>query len=136
MANKNSNDTKTPSSTSPGTSAKKPESSLIKNIENRQEFEDLLKSLSNKYIIVEFYAKWCGPCKMLVQKFQELAENYQDKLEVLKVDVDDLEELAIEYDVTTMPSFMIMKNGKKLEQYVGSKPEQFEGMVEKYLAKP
>ncbi|KAM7347482.1 thioredoxin-2-like [Cochliomyia hominivorax] len=112
-----------------------PPSSLIKTIENRQEFENLLQTLKDKFIIVEFFAKWCGACKILAMKFQELAENYQEKLQVFKIDIDDLEELAIEYDVTVMPSFMIMKNGLKLEQYEGSKPEQFDNMVKKYLAK-
>ncbi|XP_065363569.1 uncharacterized protein LOC135956895 [Calliphora vicina] len=109
--------------------------SLIKTVISRQHFEELLKSFKDKYIIVEFYAVWCGACKMLALQFQNFAEKYQDKLEVLKIDVDDLEELAIEYEVNQMPSYMIMKNGQKLEQYFGSKPEQLEAMVEKYLAK-
>ncbi|XP_037809479.1 thioredoxin-2-like [Lucilia sericata] len=122
------------SSQNPNTSAKE-ENSLIKCVVSREHFEELLKSIKDKFIIVEFYAEWCGPCKILAVKFQELAEKYQNKLEVLKINIEDLEELAIEYEVNQMPSYMIMRNGMKLEQFFGSKPEQLNAMVEKYLEK-
>lgn len=113
--------------------SKKDDKSLIKAVNSRDEFFEILNSIKDKYVIVEFFAVWCGPCKMLALKFQDVAEKYQDKVEILKVDVDDLEDLAVEYKVKNMPSFMIMRNGEKLEQYFGSKPEQFQGMVKKYL---
>ncbi|KAI8128238.1 Squamous cell carcinoma antigen recognized by T-cells 3 [Lucilia cuprina] len=124
-----------PAAQIPGPPKTKGENSLIKCVVSREHFEELLKSIKDKFIIVEFYAEWCGPCKILAVKFQELAEKYPDKLEVLKINIEDLEELAIEYEVNQMPSYMIMRNGAKLEQYFGSKPEQLDAMVEKYLEK-
>ena len=107
---------------------------LIITINNKDEFERYIKSTENKYILVYFYATWCAPCKKLSEKFKELAEKYQDKLIVLKLNIDDLEEIAVEYDVTVMPSFTVVKEGKKLEHYFGNKLEQVDKLAEKYLA--
>ncbi|TMW47991.1 hypothetical protein DOY81_006930 [Sarcophaga bullata] len=107
--------------------------SLIIPIQNKAEFEQYVKSTENKYILVYFFATWCAPCKQLNVVFNELAEKYQDRLIVLKLNIDDLEEIAIEYDVTVMPSFTIVKEGKKLEHFFGNKLEQVDKLAEKYL---
>ena len=108
--------------------------SLIITINNKAEFEQYVKSTEDKYILVYFFATWCAPCKKLSEKFNELAEKYRDKLIVLKLNIDDLEEIAVEYDVTVMPSFTIVKEGKKLEHFFGNKLEQVDKLAEKYLA--
>lgn len=107
--------------------------SLIIPINTKDEFENYIKSTVDKYVLVYFFAIWCGPCKKLSMEFKELAEKYRDKIIVLKINIDDMEELAIEYDVTVMPSFTIVKNGEKLEHFFGSKTDQIDKMADKYL---
>uniref|UniRef100_A0A1A9ZLU9 Thioredoxin domain-containing protein n=1 Tax=Glossina pallidipes TaxID=7398 RepID=A0A1A9ZLU9_GLOPL len=105
-------------------------------IGDKEDFENILTAAGDKYIMVEFFATWCGPCRMLGCKIDELASLYQDKAIMVKIDVDDFEDLAAEYNITSMPAFMIIKNKQKLEHYCGSKVEQLEEFIEKHLGKP
>uniref|UniRef100_A0A1B0B8J9 Thioredoxin domain-containing protein n=1 Tax=Glossina palpalis gambiensis TaxID=67801 RepID=A0A1B0B8J9_9MUSC len=100
-------------------------------IGDKEDFENILTAAGDKYIMVEFFATWCGPCRMLACKIDELASLYQDKAVMVKIDVDDFEELAAEYNITSMPAFMIIKNKQKVEHYCGSKVEQLEEFIEK-----
>lgn len=104
-------------------------------IESKEHFEKILKEAGDKYVLVEFFAMWCSPCKQIGLKLEEWAEQYRDKVVIVKIDVDTLEELAIEHDVTNMPAFMIMRNNAKVEQFAGSKVEYLESVLEKYLGK-
>lgn len=108
----------------------------VHTIGDKEDFENILTAAGDKYIMVEFFATWCGPCRMLGCKIDELASLYQDKAIVVKIDVDDFEDLAAEYNITSMPAFMIIKNKQKVEHYCGSKVEQLEEFIEKHLGKP
>uniref|UniRef100_A0A1A9VRG7 Thioredoxin domain-containing protein n=1 Tax=Glossina austeni TaxID=7395 RepID=A0A1A9VRG7_GLOAU len=105
-------------------------------IGDKEDFENILTAAGDKYIMVEFFATWCGPCRMLGCKIDELASLYQDRAIMVKIDVDDFEDLAAEYNITSMPAFMIIKNKQKVEHYCGSKVEQLEEFIEKYFGKP
>ena len=75
-----------------------------------QNFEqEVLKS--DKPVLVDFYADWCGPCKMMAPVVEELAELYQGKAKVGKLNVDDNEEIAMKYGVMSIPTLLIIKNG-------------------------
>ena len=81
-------------------------------------------------VLVDFWASWCGPCRMLGPVIAELAEEYEGKVKVGKVNVDDEEELAMEYNVQSIPTVLLFKGGKVVEQSLGFKPKAaFEAML-------
>ena len=78
---------------------------------------DVLKS--DKIALVDFYADWCGPCKMLAPFVEEIAEEYEGKVKVCKVNVDNVETLAYKYNVRSIPTLMYFKEGKLKDVSVG-----------------
>lgn len=85
-------------------------------------------------VLVDFFAQWCGPCKMVGPVLEELSEEMQGKVKFIKVDVDQNDELAEVYGITNIPSMLILKDGKKQEMSVGFKPKQIiKESLEQYL---
>jgi thioredoxin 1 len=85
-------------------------------------------------VLVDFWASWCGPCKMVAPVMDALAEEYQGKLKVGKVNVDEESELAAQHAVVSIPTVMIYKDGKIAEKKVGAYPQDdYEDMIEKYI---
>jgi len=74
-------------------------------------------------VLVDFYADWCGPCKMLAPVLEELAGEVSD-VKIAKVNVDEARELAIEYRVSTIPNVTFLKDGEVVHQDVGFKPKE------------
>ena len=84
---------------------------------NNQNFEkEVLKS--DKPVLVDFYADWCGPCKMLSPVVEEIA-NKNDNIKVVKLNVDEAQDIAIEYGVMSIPTLVIIKNGVETNRSVG-----------------
>lgn len=71
-------------------------------------------------VMVDFYAVWCGPCKITEPIIEELSEELKDKVVFYKVDVDEDNDLAAQYNVFSIPTFIIFKNGKPVGQLVGA----------------
>ena len=89
---------------------------------------ELLKS--ELPVILDFWASWCGPCKMLSPIISQIAEKYEGKVKVGKVNVDDEPELANAFRVSSIPMVVVMKNGKVVNSSVGYRPlEQIEAML-------
>ena len=86
-------------------------------ITNENYEEEVLKS--EKPVIIDFYADWCGPCRMMGPILEEVAEKLGDNAKVGKVNVDDNKELAMEYGVMSIPTIVIIKNGKVEKTFVG-----------------
>lgn len=75
-------------------------------------------------VLVDFWAEWCGPCKMLSPIVDEVANELAGKLKVVKVNVDDAQELAMKYSVMSIPTLLVFKNGEVAGQMVGAMPKQ------------
>lgn len=85
-------------------------------------------------VLVDFFAEWCGPCKMVGPVLEELSQEMQGKVKFVKVDVDRNDELSELYGITNIPSMLILKDGKKEEMIVGFKPKQIlKESLEQYL---
>ena len=90
-------------------------------IKGAQFDEEVLKS--DKPVFVDFYATWCGPCKMMSPILEQLSEEKQD-VKFAKIDVDDAERLAILYGISSIPCMILFKNGEEADRVVGAVPKQ------------
>lgn len=81
--------------------------------------------------MVDFHAVWCGPCKAIAPFVSELSEKYTD-VTFVKVDVDELPDVAQEADVTAMPTFAFYKGGEKIAEMVGAKKDRLEELVQQH----
>lgn len=84
---------------------------------NKEELNEILKN--NALVLVDFYATWCMPCKMLSPVIEEIAKEYEGKVVVCKVDIDENEELANEYNIMSVPTVIIFKNNENVEEIIG-----------------
>ena len=75
---------------------------------------------SDKPVIVDFWAEWCGPCRRLGPVIEELANEFSDKVKVCKLNVDEARETAIRYNVMSIPTVIVFKNGEVVAQEVGA----------------
>ena len=75
-------------------------------------------------VLVDFWAEWCGPCKMIAPVLDELATEYQGKVKIGKVNVDDYQKLAAQYGIRSIPTLLVLKNGQVAEQMIGAKSKR------------
>lgn len=89
---------------------------------------------SNKLVLVDFWAEWCGPCRALAPKLEEISQEMSDKLTVAKVDVDSNQNSAAQYGIRSIPSLILFKNGQPVDQVMGNLPkEQLVQFIQKHL---
>ena len=77
-----------------------------------------------KPVLIDFWAEWCGPCRMMAPVVDEIAENMQDSVKVCKVNIDENQELAEKYEVMSIPTFIVIKNGKETGRTIGVQPKE------------
>jgi thioredoxin 1 len=75
-------------------------------------------------VLVDFWAEWCGPCKMIAPLLDELAEEYDGKIKIGKVNVDEQPDLAAQYGIRAIPTLLLFKQGQIVEQTVGAKSKR------------
>lgn len=90
---------------------------------------------SDKPVIVDFWATWCGPCKMIAPILEEVAAEYADKVKVVKLDVDANNKTAGKYNIMSIPSLLFFKGGEMVDQVIGAIPKaQLMARLDKVLS--
>jgi len=103
-------------------------------IEIKQDNFDSFIHEAGKPVLVDFWATWCGPCRMLSPVIEEVSRAYEDTLAVGKVNVDDCPELAQKFGVMSIPTLILFKDGQMVDKRIGYMPKKdLEAMVEKAL---
>ncbi len=89
---------------------------------------------SDKPVLVDFWAAWCGPCRMVAPLLDELAEELNDKVRIGKLNVDENQQVAFEYKVSSIPTFILFKGGKMADRMMGAMPKSaFQNFIERNL---
>ena len=85
-------------------------------------------------VLVDFYADWCNPCKLAAPILEELSEDYKEKLIIAKLNVDQNQETAAKYDVMSIPTVVVLKNGQEIGRQIGFAGKQgYEELIKKVL---
>mgnify|MGYP002509615382 CR=1 FL=1 len=100
---------------------------------NGKELEELLEN-SDKTVFCDFWASWCGPCRMLAPVYEDVSDKYEDKAVFVKLDVDESEDAAMKYSISSIPNIIAFKNGKPTANNLGFVPQSaLETFVENNL---
>lgn len=90
-----------------------------------------------KPVFVDFWAEWCGPCRMLAPTFERLAEKYSTDISFVKVNVDELPDLANRYAIRSIPTVLLLKGGQEVERLVGLRSfEELAAVLDRYATAP
>jgi len=99
---------------------------MVAEVKSTSEFKDIIDG--KKVTVVDFYATWCGPCKQIAPFVQKLSNDFPEN-NFIKVDVDELSDIAAEFGVRAMPTFMLFHNGNKISEVVGANPAALKAAV-------
>ena len=100
---------------------------------NEENFDSVVIN-SDKPVLVDFWAEWCGPCKMLTPTIEALAEEYKDTSSIVKINVDDSPAIATKYGIRSIPSILLFNNGDVVEQRVGAvSKDELASMLDKII---
>lgn len=96
------------------------------------EFETMLED--SNIVVVDFWATWCGPCRMVAPIIEQLAQKYEDRVKFAKIDIDENSELADKYQIQSIPTVVVFKDGSEQNRCVGVRGfEEYSDIIEKTL---
>ncbi|KAL5553978.1 hypothetical protein UlMin_041379 [Ulmus minor] len=109
------------------------DTSRIKEFNSKAEWKNYFNSMKeiNKLVVIDFTAAWCGPCRSMEPFLKELADKNQD-VEFVEVDVDELPDVAAEFGVQAMPTFVFLKKGDQVDKVVGARREDLQKKIQKH----
>lgn len=107
----------------------------IKHIKELSEMKALQDECKDRLIIMDFYADWCGPCRLIAPKYEDLANKNSD-VTFVKINVDDADELTEQYHISVMPTFILEWNGTILETITGASEHKITDAIQKHRNGP
>ncbi|MCS6838959.1 MAG: thioredoxin [Bdellovibrionaceae bacterium] len=94
---------------------------------------DFQQKVGSGLVLVDFWAEWCGPCRAIAPKLEELAQEYEGQVTILKLNVDDNPETPARYHIRAIPTLILFKNGQPIDQVMGNVPkEQLQNMINRH----
>ena len=103
----------------------------VQHVRTHEELKQQRRDAADRLVVLDFYADWCGPCRMISPEVTNFATKYPQVL-FLKVDVDECDEIAVEYKIESMPTFVFIKSSKTLESFSGANKAKLEQLIEKH----
>jgi thioredoxin 1 len=105
---------------------------MVKIVRTKAEFNETVAQAGTKPIFIDFFATWCGPCVMISPFFEELSQTHAEQAVFIKIDVDESEELSMQFQVSAMPTFITFQGGQKVDELVGASKDKLQAMVLKH----
>lgn len=103
---------------------------MVQIITSTSEFDQVLSSSGDSLIVVDFFATWCGPCKMIAPLLDKFSNEY-NQVKFSKIDVDQLGDIAQKYSISSMPTLVFIKNGQEVERVIGANPAAIKSTIAK-----
>ena len=108
----------------------------VREVADMDDWEALQEEAADRLLVVDFTATWCGPCQMIAPTYAALAEEYAESAILVKVDVDELGELAQQLGVTSMPTFLFFRNGEMIDSMRGADEAGLRALVAEHASAP
>lgn len=96
--------------------------------------DTLAQETDQGVVLIDFYADWCGPCRMIAPVLEDLATEFAGRASIVKINVDHAQGSASKFGITSIPTLVVLKNGKEVQRVVGVRDAEFlRGMIEQYI---
>ena len=105
---------------------------MVYQVTSSSDMKAQLEAAGDTLVVVDFYATWCGPCIAIAPRIEEMSKGDFSSIKFLKVDVDECEEVAMEYNITAMPTFKIIKVGQVVDELIGANADKLKELINKH----